>query len=159
MTSLEEYFGQVADVDDFDVATDKVLDLIGKNWRTVLHGAVRDQLVFHRRYQVRTIERQAPKSNAESDPGTEAAEVPSLNLLRAELLASSFSVDGKKPRVLWGEATVADHEARIEYLTKHVTGLQRTIGRHEEAVALIRSKRRAKCLNDLLPKTHQGDAA
>lgn len=149
---LEHYFALVADVDDRDVATDKVLDLIGKDWRAVLRQATRDALLFHRRNEVRTIERHASQPMNEANPSGVAAEVRSLNLLRAELLASSFAVDGKRGRVLWGEATVADHEARIAYLTTKLVGLRTTISKHEEAVALIKSKRRAKCLNDLLPK-------
>lgn len=51
--------------------------------------------------------------------------------------------------VTWEEATVAHHEARIEFLSKKIVGLEQTVARHQEAIELIQAAGRAKNLRDV----------
>lgn len=56
----------------------------------------------------------------------------------AELLASEFALgDGR--RVTWGEATVGDHEQRIELLTKNAAANAEAAARHVNAVSVLTS--------------------
>jgi hypothetical protein len=67
--------------------------------------------------------------------------------LTAELLGASFALgDGRT--VTWGEATLDDHEQRIELLFGNVSGNLATIAVHERAAELLRSAG-ASCLNDM----------
>lgn len=54
------------------------------------------------------------------------------------LFDSPFKL-GDGTAVVWGEATVEQHEQRITFLSKLRDGLDRTIDRHREAIAAIRS--------------------
>lgn len=66
---------------------------------------------------------------------------------RRKALAASFftGVDW----VTWGTATVEEHDARAAYLGRKVDGLNATIDKHLEAIALIEADPTATCLNDL----------
>ncbi len=64
-----------------------------------------------------------------------------------ELLRSPFSL-GDKTTVTWGEATIEQHQQRIEMLTGMARGIESTIRRHEEAVALLKETG-AECLDAL----------
>lgn len=52
--------------------------------------------------------------------------------------------------VEWGTATVADHEGRIEYLSRRRDGITATIARHREAIDMITAAG-VTCLADLEP--------
>lgn len=54
-------------------------------------------------------------------------------------------------RVPWGEATVAQHEARIAMLSRHANGELETAARHRAAISAIESAG-ALCLNDFALK-------
>lgn len=62
------------------------------------------------------------------------------------LLNAKFAVGGRA--VTWGEASVADHWARIDEQTTHAAGTMEDAQRHLEAAELIESLGLA-CLNDL----------
>jgi hypothetical protein len=65
-----------------------------------------------------------------------------------ELLATPFAIDETGVTVLWGQATVAQHERRIEMLAKSATATAQTAARHRAAVtALVGSG--VGCLADL----------
>lgn len=55
---------------------------------------------------------------------------------------------GDSFQAMWGSATVAEHRRRIALLTKIRIGLDDTIRRHEEAIALI-ERAGAQCLDDI----------
>ena len=66
---------------------------------------------------------------------------------RQALLCETFSLpDGR--RVVWGEATVADHEERIAMLAALRDGIGSTIERHRQAIAEL-VKLKVSCLFDL----------
>lgn len=55
-----------------------------------------------------------------------------------ELLGSEFALgDGR--RVTWGEATVEDHEDRVEMLKKNIAGNAETAARHIRAIEMIKN--------------------
>lgn len=66
---------------------------------------------------------------------------------RKAWLAARFTVGGGR-WVTWGDATIADHEARIQFLDRYRSGIDRTIGRHSAAVDLLKSTQ-ADTLGDL----------
>lgn len=66
---------------------------------------------------------------------------------RRWLIEHTFALkDGR--RVLWGEATVQDHEERISLIDGQIVGLRATIKRHAEAIDLIREAG-VSCLNEI----------
>lgn len=65
----------------------------------------------------------------------------------AELLASQFSL-GKGVKVTWGNATIAEHEIRMELLSKHIQGTGETYALHADAVSQLKENG-ATCLNEL----------
>jgi|DEB19_MinimDraft_3_1074340.scaffolds.fasta_scaffold183494_2 hypothetical protein len=54
--------------------------------------------------------------------------------------------DGR--RVTWGEATIADHEMRIDFLGRKRSGLDATMKRHRQAIDDIR-RAGVNCLNEI----------
>jgi hypothetical protein len=67
---------------------------------------------------------------------------------RADLMRETFTL-GSGERIPWGSATVEQHLARIEYLSKYRDGINATIGRHQAAVdRLLESG--AKCLDEIV---------
>lgn len=90
------------------------------------------------RARVRSAEHRAiPLRSAPSNPEAVAA-----------LVAESFLVPDKG-MVPWGEATVADHRARAKWQRSGAADLIEDAERHEAAAELIRSRRGARCLNDI----------
>jgi len=64
-----------------------------------------------------------------------------------DFLHATFSLgDGRQ--VTWGEATIEEHQTRIENLQKHVKAVSETILRHEKAVRRLK-KHKVTCLNEL----------
>ena len=69
----------------------------------------------------------------------------------AELLASTFALpDGT--RILWGEATLAQHEERLQMLVRNAEANLEAAARHRAAMAAI-VRADALCLNEVV--THQ----
>lgn len=64
--------------------------------------------------------------------------VPVVTSAKAALLDETFPLpDGT--RVKWGVATVAQHQARIDYLQGHVDGINNTIERHRSVIREIQA--------------------
>lgn len=83
-----------------------------------------DEIRRIRRAQVRRIERRVGES-------------PSAQGGWLQLLPEGFAtVDGRF--VTWGEATVEDHEGRIEWLQGQIEALGQDVERHQQAIKLIR---------------------
>jgi hypothetical protein len=103
----------------------------------ILGTLIGDYCQQYERGRVRNVEAQATRSGKRVDPTGE----------RRQLLDESFAVgDGR--RVKWGEATVADHRARIEMLTKLRDGIDATLVRHMDAISQL-EQAHARCLNDI----------
>jgi len=114
-----------------------------------------------RRNYVRTAEQEAftpLPPDAEQVEGfrellTVAGDRPPKRLPREQfldLLNKTFSVgDHRHTVVKWGAATIAQHQSRIEMLRKQARGINTTIGRHQDAIAMIEEEH-ATCLNDVL---------
>jgi len=65
-----------------------------------------------------------------------------------ELMKSSFSM-GDGNVALWGNATIEEHQQRIDMLKKQRDGIDETISFHIKAIEFIQ-KNGVKCLNDML---------
>lgn len=59
--------------------------------------------------------------------------------ITAELLGTSFAL-GNGHSVTWGEATVEDHQLRLQMLTANVLGNFETMHLHEQAISLIQKQ-------------------
>lgn len=86
--------------------------------------------------------------------GLEKATETYRNHLRVEwsqeLLDASFALpDGT--RVLWGAATVQQHQQRVDMLMKMTTGTIQTAAHHEAAIGAI-TEQGATCLNEIKEK-------
>lgn len=56
--------------------------------------------------------------------------------LTVELLRSSFSLPSGRA-VTWGEATIEEHESRVEFLLAQAGGTMETANRHRAAIAML----------------------
>lgn len=65
-----------------------------------------------------------------------------------ELLATTFSVGGGR-EVTWGEATVADHQARIDAQVAHAAGTLEDVQRHAAAIELL-NESGVSCLAEVI---------
>lgn len=105
--------------------------------REALFGLVLERCQQWERGRVRQVEQTVSRVGRVADP-TGA---------RSALLVETFATgDGR--RVAWGEATAADHEARIAMLSALRDGIDATLTRHLDALDAIRAAG-ASCLNDL----------
>lgn len=109
--------------------------------------AVRDQAVFVRRGIVRG-EESAAFGHSRPDTQDTTAEPADPTEARRTLLECATYVDHDTGYVLWGELTVDQHEARIDFLERKIWGIARTADRHRLAVKLLTDAGVA-CLNDL----------
>lgn len=129
-----------------DAATvaERVMAAIGlpERWRPVMAPLVASACADRLRVQVRAIEaatfspgpRPAPKGRPAVVVGKGAFE-PDVKKLRA-LLNERFAL-GDGTAVTWGDATVAQHRARITILLSQEKGLVETRQRHDAAIDLI----------------------
>jgi len=133
-----------------------------------IDGAPREQLVAlfadaiatMRRHEVRNIEQEAftplPLEVTDIEGFEEhltdvVAARPPVKIPREqfiELLDRSFAI-GRHLRVRWGEATVEQHQQRVEMLGKQVSGLEATINRHLQAIAVIEEEG-VSCLDEAI---------
>lgn len=70
-----------------------------------------------------------------------------------KLLDSKIKI-GDGNSVKWGNATLQEHQERINYLKKMRDGIDETITFHEKAIEII-SSNKVKCLNDIPEKRLQ----
>ena len=134
---------------DAAVAALKALKVREPALSLLLPLVIRD-VEWQRRMDVRAVEAAHPRGKRDS------AEAASSPMLRAALLLRVFAVgDGRLVR--WGEATVDDHQLRIDFLTRQIIGTQETIGRHADSIVLITSHD-VKCLDEVASLS-EGEAA
>jgi hypothetical protein len=69
-----------------------------------------------------------------------------------KLLAVEFALPGGK-RVAWGEATIAQHRARVKFDKGQIGGLLEDAAQHESAIETIRAGH-VQRLNDLRSRNH-----
>lgn len=114
---------------DDDSAARQVLERLSREQlEEELLPLVRDECRRRRRAGVRQKERQAANGSGNPRPGSSDAADPASE--RAAWLASVFVLpDGR--RVAWGEATIEDHVARMDYLNDFRREVQETIDLHE----------------------------
>ena len=115
-------------------------------WRPVMAPFVRAKATEMMRSAVRRIERRAPLPGTPGKRRRGKKVAPDV-ARRAELDESFYN--GSK-WVTWGAATIDDHQARIDFLAKQRNGINATIQRHVDAIAMIQAAA-ATCLNDLEP--------
>jgi hypothetical protein len=143
------------DVDEFGQPKREFLGTIeGKAWRDRVPGASR---LVERAKTEATSERKHAERQAKSDEtqrrlraDMEAAiaqwKQDVIIEWSTELLSSTFMVEGQS--VSWGDATVAQHEARAESLTKQAVGTVETAAMHMKAVERLRAAA-VQTLNDV----------
>jgi hypothetical protein len=119
-----------------------------------IDGEAADVLLPPLAYQVGTVQRnknralEAKVRKGERDEvrGEDSEERMTLPDLRRQLMERSFF--NGKGMVLWGEATIADHEGRIEYQRGQIAGCQTNIEQHQAAIAEIAAAG-VTCLNEV----------
>lgn len=94
----------------------------------VVMPALRHEIRSRLRMLAAAIERDSVLSNAP----TANPDADRLAFLAERFYAPPYGF------VTWGEATIEQHEARIDYLNKKVNGLVDTISRHDKAIQEIR---------------------
>ena len=132
-----------------EIGQDELIDLLA------------DAITQARRHSVRAVERETftplPVAEESQVEGFEEhvtrtiaarrLEIPRESFLK--LLDRTFTLWRGGPVVRWGEATVAQHQQRIEMLEAFVTGTLATIDHHRKAVLLIEAEG-ASCLNAVI---------
>ena len=139
MSELSDLHQDMYVEDDPDTTTSRICDALNlsSRQREVLSLLVYEFCLQYERGRVRRVEQQATRVGRKVDPTGE----------RRQLLDETFGIgDGR--RITWGEATVADHQARADMLAKMRDGLDATIARHLDAIAQLQQAN-ARCLNDL----------
>jgi hypothetical protein len=96
------------------------------------------------RHRVRQIEAESDKADRARAGGS--LPIPRSNA-RHQLLSETFAL-GNGRRVVWGDATEADHQERMVMLAKLRSGLDKDIARHQKAIDDIRAAG-VTCLNEV----------
>ena len=133
---------QMGDPDETAGAVFNALNVPAK-WADLFYGVVRDECRRRSRSFIRDLEAgQTPPENQIMPAGSGS---------RVTLLESSF-YNGTQ-YVKWGEATVDDHQGRIDHQTVMRGGIDADIARHGAAIDSIKSTPGATCLNDVAANT------
>jgi hypothetical protein len=119
--------------------------LIARYTRDDLIALLADEIAREQRAVVAAVEARADLRRllAGREPSGLVTGQPSF----VALLGHRFAL-GTGDTTTWGSATVEEHEVRIRYLEKLRDGLNATIERHRQAIALIRQAG-VECLGDL----------
>lgn len=141
------------DGDSGDVATAVTLQIMtSKEFKATVQdivlGYVRQQVTAHRRTESRRVE---DRAFAHGDPFEVASsELPTFNPMasRQELLRESFFCPHCTVYVTWGEATIACHNGRRDYMLKLANAVLQDAERHKTAIEQL-TKHGAKTLNEL----------
>ena len=131
---LEQY-------DDIEDVTTRVCNHIrlSNDQRMFLWALIRSAVDNVKRNDVRQLEKAAK-------PGKFGRPVnPTEDMQR--LTDETFAL-GDGSRVRWGDATIKQHEARIDYLAKQRDGIDATIQRHRAVIEQLRAAG-VSCLNEL----------
>lgn len=109
-----------------------------------------DYVATAQRNVVRGVEYQAFQSQyaAAMKAAPSVAEVAAARLEDFRSLYAQTIALGDGSRVTWGRATVQDHELRLAMLLRLRAGLDKTIERHREAIAILRETG-ASCLEEV----------
>ena len=118
-----------------------------KDLADLVFPAVAAQATFVRRGIVRREESTA-FSQPDHDAQTSGDEPVDPTDARRTLLELNTYVDHDTGYVPWGDLTVDQHEARIDFLERKMWGINVTVDRHRLAVKLIKNEG-VSCLNDL----------
>lgn len=145
---LYEEWSKTPDAEAEDVA-ERVIGSVRTRGElaALVFPAVRDQAVFVRRGVIRREESAAFSQPAGASPRASAEPVDPTESRRTLLECATY-VDHETGYVMWGELTVDQHEARIDFLERKIWGIARTADRHRLAVKLLTDEG-AACLNDL----------
>jgi len=133
---------QMGDPDKTAAAVFGALNVPAK-WADLFYGVVRDECRRRSRSFIRDLETGQVLS------GTHIAAAGSGS--RAAFVEAHFHTGDLY--VKWGEATVADHQGRIDRQTVLRGGIDADIARHAEAIASIKASPGATCLNDIATNT------
>lgn len=136
-----------AAVDAPDKDPEKVAkQLLQSLGRAELLALLAREIAGAQRQVVATVEAAAFRA-ASASPKAAIESADRLTAFRP-LLAARIKLGDGSGGVTWGQATVAEHQQRIAFLAKLRDGIDQTIERHREAIALL-SESGAACLDDL----------
>lgn len=153
---VRQHIGEADDDQFVSAAIDTILS--GENPAQVLRPILRSYLLGRRRAIVRALEHDAFRPAITDGGGAAAvsASNPAMTERLRPLLTELVWIPGAG-KVAWGEATVAQLEARRRMYISQRTALSDAIRDVREAITLIRSVEGATCLNDVL--ANQGTEA
>jgi hypothetical protein len=143
------------DVDEYGQPKREFLSTIeGKAWRDKVPSASRlierakSEAVSERKHRERQMKSEETQRRLRADMEAAIAQWKQEVIVEwsRELLSATFTIDGQT--VTWGEATVAQHEARAESLTKQAVGTVETAAMHMKAVDRLKAAA-AQTLNDV----------
>lgn len=135
--------------DDMPLIREQLLDLMDRNVLPVALGLIRNAAVAINREENEVRQRNQTKwRDALDELIDQQAERLGMHWTAALLTETVALPDGS--RVLWGEATVSDHLARIQLLSRHAATELATATRHRAAVNYIEATPGATCLNDVV---------
>lgn len=150
MASVFDEITKAAKADPFGAADDLARRLMASVRKDDLLPLLVREIAHAQRHQNRWAERSAFSerfaASVSALPETSEIAAASLDDFKA-LYETPFKL-GDGTSVTWGAATVEQHEIRLSMLRAIRAGLDRTIARHEEAVAILRSSG-APCLEQI----------
>lgn len=139
MTTLNDYIHthQTGDPDETVAAVFDAMALPEK-WRSMFYRVVRDECRRQSRSFVRDMEN--------GQTGHDTNDCPAVSMSRAAYIAERFW-NGTR-YVVWGEATVDDHLARIAFQSLLRDGINANIEHHRTAIKDIEDAG-VTCLNEI----------
>jgi hypothetical protein len=147
----------ITNPDDTGQLVAAFFDQIGlpAKWRPWLAPFVRNSAREILRNAVRKTEKSAPLPGTPGTSSTTTTTTTKKRHKKADPQAERRKALGEHffngaKWVTWGTATIDDHEGCVAFLTKQRDGVDGTIQRHLDAIAMLRSAG-AACLDDLEP--------
>ncbi len=157
MTSLMEQAKAFAEL--FSVIDDDALDKITAetlatytrraDLETAVYSSVRATIRCGLRNATANIEASAPLRIAKFTEPTGEADDP---IARRNALLNKAVFIPDRGRIMWGDCTIDDHEARIGLLEGYAAGNLASAGKHKEAISVIRSTPGAVTMFDVASK-------
>ena len=154
----------ITNPDDADRLTSEFFNQIGlpARWRPWMAPFVRNTAREILRNAVRRVEQTAPLPGTPSPAAGTAPATTTKTKTKTKTRHPKADPQAERRNALdqqfyngskwvtWGEATIDDHQSRIDYMTRDRDGIDRDIARHAEAIDMLLAAG-ATCLNDLEP--------
>lgn len=152
-----------SDLEDWEIANvvvgnyDNLVDL-----QEAVKSVVSSRVCILRRTKVRNLEHKIFDNPSTANPISDDSNLTSVSsgyvgFAPTQVGASPeeksvfdeyYFITAMGERVRWVDATVEDHEKRIGFLGARISGIQKTMVRHQKAIDLIKELE-VKCLGDI----------